>query len=1401
MVSKAARWFVGVAAYATLAILTSTVTPTSVAHAANGQCKWEGGPGAPTHSTCGAEDCVNEGGRAYCTEPKELAHSPFTERFSDSESFGYQACIPNGLVIHHCTSNGGTWGAGGCSGLPAGFLPNTSMKAVSDQLSTQSIDNMFGVVNTNCTLTSTTDTGWNVNLGQTVCWGGGQQFKNNRLIRAVRVRQGNYSCNNGTNDSISIEMLKTRDVSCPANTISRIRPNGRTECFRADCSNCGERGKAGNPILLISGAKVQRETDYVSNSPGGVRFERFYNSNAYFRLAGTVAADQRDTDYWNHTYSTRLISGNTPLLMAAIRRPGGEVQFFNSTGAEIHNQSGAADRLQFLSGTGWQLTRANGDVEAYNLSGYPTSITTRAGVNQSLTYVNGLLASVTDSFGRQLQFTYDSDDFLVTMTAPGGQTFGYVNDERGNIQAVLYPDQTSRIYIYDDPTRRWLLTGIQDENQSRYSTYGYDAAGRAIATSLAGGANSVSVSYGSMLIGQVAVTATDAFGINQGGSFYNENGLMKLRYSGSTQAGTGSTNWRMFYDANGNIADRRSYQLSDNVHSQQTKYTFDLSRNLETSRTEGLKVGTGASITTTSTRTITTQWHPTLREPSEVTVYTGATATGTPKRRTTLTHDASGNVLTRTVTDTTVTPNVSRTWTYTYNAFGKVLTENGPRTDVNDLTTFTYYNCSTGYQCGQVETITNALGHVTTYNSYNAHGMPTQITDANGLVTSMAYDLRQRVKDRCVGGTLPGCVGGELTHLDYWPTGSLKKATNPDGSFVEYGYDAAHRLTEIKDGALNRIVYTLDAKGNQTAQNTYDPSNSLRRTHTRIFNTFNQLWKDVNAAGTAAVTTTLGYDRNGNQTTTNAPLSRNSTNFYDELNRLNKITDPASGNTLFSYDANDNLTAVTDPRNLVTSYTHTGFGDLKTTLSPDTGLTTNAYDSGGNLDTSTDSRGAVADYSYDAANRVTSVSFTKAGVTDQTINYGYDTGTNQKGRLTSAWDANHSLAWAYDAQGRVTGKGQTVNGTTLAIGYGYDSAGRLGTVTLPSGNVVTYGYNTNGQVASVTLNGSTTILSSITYDPFGPITGWIWGNGTSASRGFDTDGKITQVDNANGASLKTYSYDDAFRITGISDAGNSALSWTYGYDSLDRLSTGTSASVTQGWTYDANGNRLTQTGTTPSTFINSTTSNRVNSTTGSLARTYGYDNAGNTLSYAGATFTYNNRGRMATASNGGVSATYTYNALGQRVRRATSSATALYVYDEAGHVAGEYGAAGALAQETVWLGDTPIATLRPNGSGGVILYYVHADHLNTPRLVTDLNNSVRWRWDSDAFGTAVPNMNPSGLGLFEYNLRFPGQQYDAVVGLHYNYFRDYDPAMGRYVRVGPDWPRGWKFQHVWVRRR
>jgi RHS repeat-associated protein len=120
-----------------------------------------------------------------------------------------------------------------------------------------------------------------------------------------------------------------------------------------------------------------------------------------------------------------------------------------------------------------------------------------------------------------------------------------------------------------------------------------------------------------------------------------------------------------------------------------------------------------------------------------------------------------------------------------------------------------------------------------------------------------------------------------------------------------------------------------------------------------------------------------------------------------------------------------------------------------------------------------------------------------------------------------------------------------------------------------------------------------------------------------------------------------------------------------------------------------------------------------------------------------------------------------------------------------GHLMGEHTNTGALIQETVWLNDLPIATIRPNGTG-ISVYFIHADELGTPRVVTDTTNKAVWRWDGDAFGRGLPNQDPLKTGIkFVYHLRYPGQYYDTESGLHYNYFRDYDPETGRYIQSDP----------------
>lgn len=104
-----------------------------------------------------------------------------------------------------------------------------------------------------------------------------------------------------------------------------------------------------------------------------------------------------------------------------------------------------------------------------------------------------------------------------------------------------------------------------------------------------------------------------------------------------------------------------------------------------------------------------------------------------------------------------------------------------------------------------------------------------------------------------------------------------------------------------------------------------------------------------------------------------------------------------------------------------------------------------------------------------------------------------------------------------------------------------------------------------------------------------------------------------------------------------------------------------------------------------------------------------------------------------------------------------------------------------------WFG-TPSANVAINVQAGhdTGVHYIHVDHLNTPRLVANAAGTTVWLWhQAEPFGTNVPDENPSGLGVFDLPLRLPGQYFDKETNLHYNYYRDYDPGIGRYPQSDP----------------
>lgn len=246
----------------------------------------------------------------------------------------------------------------------------------------------------------------------------------------------------------------------------------------------------------------------------------------------------------------------------------------------------------------------------------------------------------------------------------------------------------------------------------------------------------------------------------------------------------------MAYDANGNVTRRTDF--NNNV----TTYSYDLSRNLETSRTEA----SGTSVA----RTINTTWHPTFRLPLQI---------SEPGRTTAFSYDSSGNLTRKTVTDTASSQ--TQAWAYTYNGSGQIVAIDGPRTDVADLITYSYYtSTSEDYRIGDVASIQNTLGHVTQITAYDAHGRPLTIVDPNGLVTTLTYDLRSRLTSRTAGDL--------TTSYIYDGAGQLTQVTLPNSAYLMFTYDAAHRVTDIQEQLGNHIYYTLDLMGNRVKEDVYD---------------------------------------------------------------------------------------------------------------------------------------------------------------------------------------------------------------------------------------------------------------------------------------------------------------------------------------------------------------------------------------------------------------------------------------------------------------------------------------------------------------------------------------------------------------------------------------------------
>ncbi|MBI5895665.1 MAG: RHS domain-containing protein [Desulfobacterales bacterium] len=337
---------------------------------------------------------------------------------------------------------------------------------------------------------------------------------------------------------------------------------------------------------------------------------------------------------------------------------------------------------------------------------------------------------------------------------------------------------------------------------------------------------------------------------------------------------------------------------------------------------------------------------------------------------------------------------------------------------------------------------------------------------------------------------------------------------------------------------------------------------------------------------------------------------------------------------------------------------------------------------------------------------------------------------------------------------------------------GYDAAGNLRSIGYPTGQTIQYLPDAidPARTSAVRLNGTQTLASGLTHKPFGPVSGLTFGNGIALAIQYDKNYQMGAIA-ATGIMDRTYAPDDVGNIVQIIDNLDNSRSQSFGYDDHYRLTAAAGIYGSIGYTYDQLGNRLTHTdaaGTDTYDYLGGT--NKLRTVNGPHAKSYSYDAEGNTIAALG--------GQQPPLAD---QADYDYSNNGQRSKKVADSLTAISHYDQAGQLIAETDAAGTLIKAYVWLNGQPLAMLDAAGA----VYYFHNDHLGTPQRMTDSTGAIAWSADYLPFGQADVT-----VAIVENNLRFAGQYYDNETGLHYNYWRYYDPKIGRYLRADPIGQRG-----------
>ncbi|WP_031431584.1 RHS repeat-associated core domain-containing protein [Methylomicrobium agile] len=756
-------------------------------------------------------------------------------------------------------------------------------------------------------------------------------------------------------------------------------------------------------------------------------------------------------------------------------------------------------------------------------------------------------------------------------------------------------------------------------------------------------------------------------------------------------------------------------------------------------------------------------------------------------------------------------------YSHTYDPTTQVIVrtvKTGPRPE-NGSTVTDYRNN------GDLWKTTDALGRVGEVVGVDAHGHVTDQVDITGVHTVTTYNA--------LGQPLSVAVGEDVTRYAYATDGRLQTLTRPDGSQLNYTYTPAGSVKTVSlsaNGRTDTVAYQRDSRG-KILQTLASQTGQAAQRWEQGFDERGRLISERDGSGSWSSVSV--YNDNNLETRTCLSLEICDLTGYTALDQINEKTRAPMADDhslalsipLFDlwYDPAGRVNRVVDPNGVETRLSHTELDRHDREDSADFGLRQADFDLAGNETYREDPDGYASDKTYDPLDRLQRAAYSDNGVLAQTWDVPTLAGEpaasalgrlTGRSRLNAAAEGNLTVneAFRYNARGDVTGYRQSLSGRpdltfTTAYTAGADAAGKPTRIDYPGGLTITYRYGTDGRATEVlaTLGATTlTLATDIRWQPLiHRLSRLTFGNGLTYTRERDAGGRLSAVTLTQGASALyrfPVGYDARNRVTVYGPT-------TFAYDDLDHLAEHRDTTRTL-LRHDANGNleqvqQLNASGVPLANNHLVYIGNRLIQETqmpapaeGGLDGSngpYRYDLSGYVTGHGKAVqFGYDAARNLTRYTRNGLTTRYVYDGHRRRALKLASGSETRYVYDGQDHLLYELAANGSRCNY-VWLGDIPLAVIDQNAAGALTAAYaIETDFANTPRYLRSALPNVNlsqpvWAWPLAPYGNAPAQQDPDNNGSqVVFNLRYPGQYYDAESGLHYNHTRYFSPRTGRYLQ-------------------